>query len=109
MELEGCNEGLCPIKMFSCDGIKKLVFGHWVTMNMLQGIILYYISILEVCKSLVFSLLTLYHVQQYSVNCCHLKSVLVSISDHSSPTTNYQLAQGVSTGHVKGMPQKSES
>lgn len=53
------NRYICIKKMFSCYGIKKLVFGDLVTMNLLQGIILYYKSILGVCKSLlVFPLLT---------------------------------------------------
>lgn len=46
--------------MFSCHGIKKLVFGDWVTVNLLQGIILYYKNILGGCKSLlVFPLFTI--------------------------------------------------
>lgn len=45
-----------------------------------------------------------HRVQQHSINCCHLRSFSVSVSDHPSPTTNYQLARGISTGHVKGLP-----
>ena len=35
-ELENSNKGLCKIKMFSCHGIKELVFGDLVTVDLLQ-------------------------------------------------------------------------
>lgn len=60
-------------------------------MNLLQGIILY-----------LFSSAHCHHDQQYSVNCCHLQSISISTSDHSSPATNYQLAYGVSKMICKG-------
>ena len=50
MELENSNKGLCKIKMFSCHGIKKLVFGDLVTVDLLQEITLYYKNILGLPK-----------------------------------------------------------
>lgn len=46
MELENSNKGLCKIKMFSCHGVKKLVFGDLVAMDLLQEITPYYKNIL---------------------------------------------------------------
>ena len=46
MELEDSNKGFYKIKMFSCHGIKKLVFGDLVTVDLLQEITLYYKNIL---------------------------------------------------------------
>ena len=50
LELENSNKGLCKIKMFSCHGIKKLVFGDLVTVDLLQEITLYYKNILGLPK-----------------------------------------------------------